>query len=101
MKIFEYWGMGKPVVAPAVEPVLEVLRDGETGLLIEPGNALQLADRIVELARDPALRERLGQAGRAYVRAHHTWRNNAEQIVAAHARIARPAHDAHAGKVTA
>jgi glycosyltransferase involved in cell wall biosynthesis len=101
MKIFEYWGMGKPVVAPSVEPVLEVLRDGETGLLIEPGNALQLADRIVQLAGDAALRERLGRAGRDYVRAHHTWRNNAEQIVAAHARIARSAPDAQAGKVTA
>ncbi len=85
MKIFEYWGMGKPVVAPAVPPVLEVLRDGETGFLIEPGNADQLADRIVELAGDAALRERLGAAGRDYVRAHHTWRNNAEQIVQAHA----------------
>jgi glycosyltransferase involved in cell wall biosynthesis len=101
MKIFEYWGMGKPVVAPSVEPVLEVLRDGETGLLIEPGNAAQLADRIVELAGDPALRERLGNAGRAYVRAHHTWRNNAEQIIAAHALITRPAQGAHAGKVAA
>jgi glycosyltransferase involved in cell wall biosynthesis len=101
MKIFEYWGMGKPVVAPSVEPVLEVLRDGETGLLIEPGNAAQLADRIVALAGDPALRARLGEAGRAYVRAHHTWRNNAEQIVAAHALITRPAPGTHAGKVTA
>ena len=88
MKIFEYWGMGKPVVAPAVPPVLEVMRDRETGLLIEPGNADQLADRIVELAADPALRERLGAAGRAYVRAHHTWRNNAEQILQAHAALA-------------
>jgi glycosyltransferase involved in cell wall biosynthesis len=85
MKIFEYWAMGKPVIAPSVPPVLEVLRDGETGLLIEPGNADQLADRIVELAGDPALRERLGAAGRAHVRAHHTWRNNAEQIMQAHA----------------
>jgi glycosyltransferase involved in cell wall biosynthesis len=88
MKIFEYWGMGKPVVAPSVPPVVEVLRDRETGLLIEPGNARQLAERILELAADAALRERLGAAGRAYVRAHHTWRNNAEEIVAAHARIA-------------
>jgi glycosyltransferase involved in cell wall biosynthesis len=101
MKIFEYWGMGKPVVAPAVPPVLEVLRDRDTGLLIEPGNAQQLADHIVELARDPALRERLGASGRAYVRAHHTWRNNAEQIIAAHARIAQPAHAAGVGKVPA
>ena len=86
MKIFEYWGMGKPVVAPSVAPVLEVLRDRETGLLIEPGNAAQLADRIVELAADPVLRARLGAAGRACATGGHTWRNNAEQILAAHAR---------------
>ena len=79
--------MGKPVVAPSVPPVLEVMRDRETGLLIEPGNAQQLAERIVELARDAGLRQRLGTAGRAYVRAHHTWRNNAQEIVDAHARI--------------
>lgn len=88
MKIFEYWGMGKPVVAPSVAPVLEVMRDRETGLLIEPGNAAQLADRIVELASDAGLRERLGAAGRACATASHTWRNNAEQIIAAHAALA-------------
>lgn len=87
MKIFEYWGMGKPVVAPSVAPVLEVMRDRETGLLIEPGNAAQLADRIVELAADPGLRARLGAAGRARAVAHHTWRNNAEQITAAYAAL--------------
>jgi hypothetical protein len=30
MKIFEYWGMGKAVVAPNVPPVVEVLRDHDT-----------------------------------------------------------------------
>jgi glycosyltransferase involved in cell wall biosynthesis len=88
MKIFEYWGMGKAVVAPSVPPVLEVLRDNDTGLLIEPGNAEQLADRIVDLVTDPQLRERLGAAGRAYVLEHHTWSNNAKQIVAAHSKVA-------------
>jgi len=101
MKIFEYWGMGKPVVAPSVPPVVEVMRDRETGLLIEPGNAQQLAERIVELARDAGLRERLGAAGRAYVRAHHTWRNNAEEIVEAHARIAANAGEPAIRKVVA
>lgn len=98
MKIFEYWGMGKPVIAPSVPPVLEVLRDGETGLLIEPGNAEQLAERIVELARDPAQRERLGAAGRAHVRAHHTWRNNAEQIMQAQGGLVRASVAAAAGR---
>lgn len=88
MKIFEYWGMGKPVVAPSVPPVVEVLRDNDNGLLIEPGNAGELADRIIELAGDPELRQRLGAAGRAYVLEHHTWRNNAEQIIRAHSKVA-------------
>ena len=88
MKIFEYWAMGKAVVAPSVQPVLEVLQEGRTGLLIEPGNVEQMAARIVQLARDAGLRQRLGRAGRDYVVANHTWRDNAEQIVRAHARIA-------------
>ncbi len=97
MKIFEYWGMSKAVVAPAVPPVLEVMKDGETGLLIEPGNAAQLADRIVELANDAGLRERLGHAGRAYVCAHHTWADNARQVVEAYADIAAQQSPAPAG----
>lgn len=88
MKLFEYWAMGKAVIAPRVEPVLEVLRDGETGLLIDPGNARQMVDRILELARDAALRDRLGRAGRAYVVANHTWRTNALEIVRAHEHLA-------------
>lgn len=80
MKIFEYMGMAKAVIAPSVAPVVEVLRDGETGLLIEPGNAQQMADQIVRLVHDPALRERLGKAGREYVTAHHTWKQNAQAI---------------------
>jgi glycosyltransferase involved in cell wall biosynthesis len=95
MKIFEYWGMGKAVVAPSVPPVTEVMKDGETGLLIEPGNAQQMADRIVQLAGDAALRQRLGHAGRNHVVAHHTWRDNALEIVQAHARIAGSTGQAH------
>jgi glycosyltransferase involved in cell wall biosynthesis len=88
MKIFEYWGMGKAVVAPSVAPVLEVLQDGRTGLLIEPGNVQQMTDRILRLVRDRELRERLGRGGREYVTAHHTWRDNAAQVIEAYARIA-------------
>ncbi|MEC5216457.1 glycosyltransferase involved in cell wall biosynthesis [Actimicrobium sp. GrIS 1.19] len=81
MKIFEYMAMGKAIVAPSVAPVLEVLHDGQTGLLIEPGDTTEMADQIVRLIRDPALRDRLGKAGRAYVTKHHTWHQNALKIV--------------------
>jgi glycosyltransferase involved in cell wall biosynthesis len=89
MKIFEYFGMGKAVIAPAVAPVLEVLRDRETGLLVTPGDARQMAERILELVADPALRERLASAGRAYVIDHHTWIANARKVLAIHATLDR------------
>lgn len=81
MKIFEYWAMGKAVIAPAVAPVCEVMRDGETGFLIEPGNTSQMVDLILRLVGDRELRLRLGGAGRDYVQKNHTWRGNAQRIL--------------------
>lgn len=81
MKVFEYWAMAKAVVAPSVEPVLEILRDGETGLLIPPGDSGRMAAQILRLAGDPELRRRLGVQGRREVLAKHTWARNAEQIL--------------------
>jgi glycosyltransferase involved in cell wall biosynthesis len=82
MKIFEYHAMKKAVIAPRVGPVEEIIMDAGTGLLIEPGSAEQMAEKIVLLAGDPELRRRLGEAGRSYVLAHHTWTENAARIVA-------------------
>jgi glycosyltransferase involved in cell wall biosynthesis len=47
--------------------VPDVVRDGEDGFLVEPGASDELAARLAELARDPALRDRFGAAGRARV----------------------------------
>ena len=89
MKIFEYLGMQKAVIAPSVGPVTEVLRDGDTGLLIAPGDAVQMVEKILQLSADAALRRRLGVAGRAYVVANHTWHANATRIVEVYSGLAR------------
>ena len=81
MKVFEYWAMGKAVIAPTVAPVLEILRDGATGLLIAPGDSRAMAAQILRLAGEPELRQRLGEQGRREVLARHTWARNAEQIL--------------------
>jgi glycosyltransferase involved in cell wall biosynthesis len=81
MKVFEYWAMGKAVIAPSVAPVLEILRDGETGLLITPGDSKAMAAQILRLAGDPELRRRLGDSARREVLATRTWVRNAEQIL--------------------
>jgi glycosyltransferase involved in cell wall biosynthesis len=57
--------MGKPVVASRLPGVSEVVEDGRTGILVEPGNAEEMAAAIERLVRDPDLRRRMGAAGRA------------------------------------
>ncbi|HEV2441146.1 MAG TPA: glycosyltransferase family 4 protein [Steroidobacteraceae bacterium] len=91
MKVFEYWAMGKAVIAPAVPPVLEIMRDGETGLVIVPGDAAAMARCILRLAADSQLRVRLGDAGRRRVLSNHTWDQNAAKVVEAAAALRRKA----------
>lgn len=56
---------GKPVISYDIDGAREVVRPGETGYLLPPESIEPLADAIVALAADPALRARLGSAGRA------------------------------------
>jgi glycosyltransferase involved in cell wall biosynthesis len=54
----------RPVIAAAVGGLLDLVQDGETGLLVQPGAAEPLARAIVELGSDPVKAARLGEAGR-------------------------------------
>lgn len=56
-----------PVVATAISGVPELVRDGETGLLVAERDVDGLAAALLRLARDPALGRRLGAAGRERV----------------------------------
>lgn len=56
---------GRPVVASNVQGLAEIVRDDETGLLVEPGDAAALAGALRRLYDDPALAERLVDAGLA------------------------------------
>ena len=55
---------GKPVISYDIDGAREVVLDGETGYLLPPCEIELLADRMIELAADPVLRERLGARGR-------------------------------------
>jgi glycosyltransferase involved in cell wall biosynthesis len=71
-----------PVVSTRAGALPEVLgRDGECGLLVEPGNAIALAEAIEALLGDPARRAAMGEAGRRRVERHFTWRRAAERTV--------------------
>lgn len=58
-----------PVIASRVAGVQELVRDGETGYTVPPGDVATLSDRISHLLADPDLCRRMGEAGRAVVEA--------------------------------
>jgi glycosyltransferase involved in cell wall biosynthesis len=64
----EAMAAGLPVIATRVSAVPEVVLESETGLLAPPGDEAALAALMLALARDPARRQRLGEAGRKRVR---------------------------------
>jgi glycosyltransferase involved in cell wall biosynthesis len=80
IKIFEYMVMAKPVVAGKIGQVEEIIREGENGVLFEPGNIAQLTAALAHLANDPELRRRLGESARAWVYEERTWKNNARKV---------------------
>jgi len=58
----------KPVVAYDCDGAKEVCVENETGFLLRPNDRAGLVDRLLRLASDPALGERLGRRGREVVR---------------------------------
>jgi glycosyltransferase involved in cell wall biosynthesis len=88
MKIFEYGAMAKPIVAPDLENIREVLTHDQTALLFEPDNLAGLGAAIRALAASAELRVRLGGCAQRDILAHHTWANRAQRIVEIRAAIA-------------
>ena len=60
----------RPVIATAAGGATEIVRDGETGLLVPPGDADALADAVASLLATPGAMARMGEAGRARALAH-------------------------------
>ena len=64
--------VGTPVAAAATGGIPEIVRDGETGRLVEPGNAPALARAILSLLDDPERARDMALAGQALIRSHYS-----------------------------
>jgi colanic acid/amylovoran biosynthesis glycosyltransferase len=75
---------GRPVVASAVGGLLDLVIDGETGLLVPPGDPPALRAAIDRLLEDEVLRRRLGSAARQHVAKLCDWDRVSHATVAAY-----------------
>lgn len=57
---------GVPIVASRAGGIPDIVRDGENGFLVPPGDTVALAEALTRLLRDPGLRTRLGAQGRVF-----------------------------------
>lgn len=81
MKIFEYMAARLPVIAPNIDGVSEIIREGENGLLFPDRDCERMVDLMVELSADSESAAALGDRGHQYVLRNHTWDGNAARVV--------------------
>lgn len=82
LKVFEYMAAGLPVVAPRIERLGRIVRDGREGVLYEAGDPGALA-RALDSLRDPLRRRRLGAAARRRAVERFGWGVHCERLAAA------------------
>ena len=82
MKILEYMGLAKPLVAPRQPNIEEIVREGVEAELSTPGDEADLARALARVVADPQLRRTMGEnALQAIYDRGFLWTRNAEQVV--------------------
>ena len=78
--LLEAMAIGKPIVASNIEGYASVVTDGVDGLLVPPRDDRALAEALLTLATDEALRRRMGAEGRAMA-LKYDWENIAQRVL--------------------
>jgi len=86
MKLFTYLAAGRPILAPRLPDVEEVLTDGETARLVSPDNMNDAAAALIALLSDAALQDHLSRSASAAA-ADYTWAERARRLVGFFERI--------------
>lgn len=85
--MLEAMACGLPVVASNVSAIPEVIVEGKTGRLVDPGDPAKLSQVIIDLLSRPALRAEMGRTARALVASRYDWRTIAKKTEAVLQRV--------------
>jgi len=87
VSVLEASSCERPVVASDRGGLREVVRDGDTGYLVEPGNVEQAAQAVRQLILDPGLRQRLGANGRQWVTKRYSLSQSIEKMLGLYKKV--------------
>jgi len=79
--LLEAMWAGLPVVTTRRASIPEIIQDGVNGLLVEEQNPSDLAEKILQLADDPGLRERMGEANRKKFASYYTHEQYGQRMI--------------------
>jgi glycosyltransferase involved in cell wall biosynthesis len=79
-KVVETLAAGKPLISQRNDPIQELVKDGESALLVERGNPSQIAETILKLKKSPSLRKRIGENGHTVFQKHCTLKVFSSQL---------------------
>jgi glycosyltransferase involved in cell wall biosynthesis len=88
--LLEAMNFGVPVVASAVGGIIDIVIDGETGLLVPSADSGQLAAALQRLWSDPEFASRLGAEGQRFVADKFSWPAIVAQWLTVYRRVVRP-----------
>jgi glycosyltransferase involved in cell wall biosynthesis len=89
--ILEGMSVGKPVISTNVKGgIPDVIKNGETGILVRPGNVEELSNAIIKLLTNPKLTRRMGESGRRRVEAKYSLTYMAELLESLYEELAYP-----------
>lgn len=85
----EAFSYGLPVVATRIGAIAEIVSDGQSGYLVKPQNAIELADRLRRLLDHPARCAQFGAHGRWWVSQRYSWDETGQRLASRIHRVAR------------
>lgn len=85
--LLEAMNFGVPVIASATGGIVDIVLDGETGLLVPPGDVAALSSALERLARDRGLAASLGARGQRFVSERFSWSAIVDRWIALYARV--------------
>ncbi len=73
--------MKKPVVATNVGGIPEIMKENETGFLVEKGNSKELIEKLLLLINDKEKRKIMGEKGRKFIEENFSWNIIAKEFL--------------------